>query len=977
MKLDVDIPKWKIAKNRASARRLDVATDKILHNEISDYLEAEIISESNELYHNQVVMVDKDDGSKRVCIDFRTLNLITKPISWPIPNIEAITERIGTNRPNIFANLDFTKGFFQCLLDEESRKFTTFITSKGKYQFNRVAMGLSGASAYFQKEIAETVLRELLSTVCEQYLDDILIYGNGEDQFIENLNKVFERLEEYNITLNPKKCSFGSDNILFLGKKITSEGIEIDPEKKEKVINFPPPKLKGQLKSFIGLVNYFHSFVPNLSVELKPLQNLLVNYDKKMKNKPIIWNEEATKAFNKAKEIIFSSSTRYYLVPDSPIYLMTDASQYGIGAYLFQRRKDKKDYPIAYISKSLVGSQLNWSTIEKEAYAIIYAIKQFEYLLRGIHFTLLTDHANLTYISDSCSSKVIRWKLAIQDFSFDAKHIKGENNIVADFLSRIPAEQSFRNYIGKINNEKELVFRELNNRSETNQSNNKTNQIHFEQANAWVETLNALLPEHQYNQQQYEMIAKNHNSLVGHFGVEKTIRRLREQNKHWQYMRNHVRRFIHQCPVCQKTSEKNILTSTKPFTISNLAPMEELHLDFMGPMELPGKEVKFILVILDSFTRFIELFPIKECNAEAVAESLIQHMGRYGTPLAIKTDNGKEFVNAINSELAKYACFDKNLSLAYSKPENGIVERANKEVFRHLRAILYDVGMFDDWDKYLPFVQRIMNAATHSSLGVSPAQLLFGNSIDLDRGILLHEDISNEEREDESTSVQIESNENSGEVISNSDSDPNLSLNRNNEVNDLSDWMKHKLEMQAKILNLARRHQVNIDVTNTINRSNLSYIESASDFPINSYVLARYKNSMFNNRAPSKFQTGWKGPLRVINKQDDIYTLQNLVNNKEEKYHSSFLKKFEYDPIKTNPRLVANRDDQRFDVEAILRHKNKDKRSSSYEFFVKWEGYDDSNNQWVPYSNLRDNLVLHQYLRDHKLVSLIPKKFKN
>ena len=1053
MVIEVDESKWRCATNRTSARPLPPDRTQAVQEMVTEYKSSNIIEYSEELYHSHISLVPKPDDTWRFCIDFRRLNAATKKMSWPIPNIQQILERIGIAKPNIFALLDCTKGFFQCLIAEACRKYTAFVTHNKKFQFQRVAMGLTGAPAYFQKQIAETLLKDLLNFICEQYLDDILVYAQGLPQLCERLELIFQRFRKYNLTLNPKKCVFGVEKIQFLGRLIDGTGIKMPQQKVDQIINFDKPTTKGQLKSFIGVINYFHQFVPNLSHELKPLQDLLINYTRKARRRPIEWSEASISAFEKVKSLIFNSNKLYYLTDGDPVYLMTDASQYGIGAYLYQKRSDNNHYPIAYLSKTLRKEQLNWSTIEKEAYAIFYSIKHFGYILKGINFTLLTDHANLTYISNNCSSKVVHWKLAIQEYSFDVKHIKGENNVIADFLSRtnvpesgimpelenikrcavtkltneeissviakflakVPTLEGLKEQINELKefarvaNQQKMsnvatssksepidqfkaidrfndnnnipiqpVIRKIvdtkrakrlkrlhlitneekginnNNNTTTSKPLNQNNYLNNRKPN-WdqvsekiqssLELLNAFLPDCEYSDEQRNIMTQVHNSNVGHFGVERTIKRLKELGHNWQYMRLHVRKFIHLCPVCEKMSEKNIVTVTRPYTVANLRPMEQLHVDFIGPINVEGNNTNYVLVVLDSFTRFVELFPTPNNTAKTALECLIHHFGRYGTPLSIKTDGGSEFISDLNEQLSKTAQFAKIKTTAYSKQENSIVERANKEVFRHLRGILYDEGMTYEWDKYLPFVQRIMNASTHSSLGVSPAQLLFGNSIDLDRGILYDD------------SLQTNNSSESSEI-------------------NLSDWITEKLEVQKKLLNIAKKHQVEVDTTNTINRANFKEITGKTDFPINSYVLARYKSSLKNNRAPSKVLMPWRGPFRVVDKQGDTYTIHNLPEDKYEEYHVSFLKPFVYDPNVTDPRLVANKDVGFFDIERVLAHTGKDKKVSTYKFLIRWKGYDPSHDKWEPWENVRNNLVVHKYLKDNKLASLIPQKFK-
>ena len=213
-------------------------------------------------------------------------------------------------------------------------------------------------------------------------------------------------------------------------------------------------------------------------------------------------------------------------------------------------------------------------------------------------------------------------------------------------------------------------------------------------------------------------------------------------------MRDHVKQFIKDCPICQKLDQRNVKIQTVPFTNATLEPMDTLNIDTIGPVPLDQFGNCYILVIIDCFTRFVELYAIPDTTATSAARCILQHIGRYGAPLKIRTDQGSQFVNDIVAELLKLVGVEHELTLAYSKEESAIVERANKEVMRHLKAILLDKNIVNDWSISLPLVQRIMNASVHSSIGVSPAQLLFGNAVTLDRGIFLPHASTNSKNEE-------------------------------------------------------------------------------------------------------------------------------------------------------------------------------------------------------------------------------------
>ena len=258
------------------------------------------------------------------------------------------------------------------------------------------------------------------------------------------------------------------------------------------------------------------------------------------------------------------------------------------------------------------------------------------------------------------------------------------------------------------------------------------------------EEMLCVLDEFKIPKRQYTLIGKVHNSLAGHHGVERTLKYLKEQNEPWLYMREHVKRFIRECPCCQKMSYLKVPIHTNPFTTATLEPNERINVDSIGPLPPDENGNCHILNISDTFSRFIELYATKSTTAKEAAVCLLSYIGRYGCPSQILSDNGSQFVNDLISELFKLIGTEHILTMAYSKEENAIVERANKELMRHLRAIIYHKNVISDWAVMLPLVQRILNSSVNESIGVSPAQILFGNAVTLDRGIFLPQNVNEE-----------------------------------------------------------------------------------------------------------------------------------------------------------------------------------------------------------------------------------------
>jgi hypothetical protein len=404
-----------------------------VQKQISELLRLGIIEKSNATYYSQVLLIPKPGVDQwRLCVDYRALNDCTADASWPIPNIDQMLRRIGNKHPRFFGSMDLTQGYHQAPVSLMTRVFTAFILFCGLYQFTRLPFGPKRAPSYFQEQMAG-ILVGLIYYICEMYLDDIIVFGQTESDFITNLRVVFIRLNKHNLKLKAQKCFFGFQELEWVGKIVSSEGLKMSRTRIQKLLDFPQPVFFKQLKSFLGVVNYFRDFIRNQSIVVKPLHNLLTSYQK---NSKISWTPESVKAFTDTKESVRNVTTLYFMNDKDPVTLCTDASDYGIGGYLYQTI-NMKDYPIAFISMSLSGPQTRWATIQKEAYAIFHCCMQLESLLRDRKFKILTDHKNLLYIKAASNPMIVRWYMALSEFDFSLGHIAGRDNIIADSMSRL------------------------------------------------------------------------------------------------------------------------------------------------------------------------------------------------------------------------------------------------------------------------------------------------------------------------------------------------------------------------------------------------------------------------------------------------------------------------------------------------------------------------------------------------------------
>lgn len=891
--LQVDKTLWEVPANRLGARKMDKVKAYEIRKQIQKLEEIGVIRPSEQGHYSHGFVVPKTDNKWRLVIDFKNLNKISQSENWPIPNIKQLLYRIGDQRPKYFAVMDLTAGYHQIPLHANTSKWTAFMTFWGVYEWLRLPMGLKGAGSFFQRVMSTVILAGLVMTILELYLDDVIVHSKTEEEFLERLEIVFQRFKRHGITLNPEKCSFGMSEVVYVGHTLNEQGIHFTRSKLDSVKNFPRPTTERQLRSFLGLANWFRDHINDHSNKARPLQQMLVAYKQRRK---LIWTAAADEAFERIKQDIDECPMLFFLDDVSPIYLYTDASNYGIGAYLFQL-VDGIRKPIGFISQSFCDRMLNWDTPQKEGYAIYYALQKWEYLLRDRKFNIKTDHANLTRLKNDYGSnkKVQRWLLCFQSFDFEIEAIAGDTNTVADALSRL------------CTNNEEVASTRLN-----------------------------VLTTFNVPQQHWIVIGTVHNSITGHGGVERTLAKLRAAHKVWDHQREHIRHFISLCPCCQKMNQLKHPIHAHPFTTSTYKVMERITMDVIESLQPDEEGNTCIHVIIDSFSRFIELIPSKDNTAKAAARALLSHIGRYGAPHQIGSDNGRNYVSDMIKELVIFIGSEQLFTMEYSKEESAIVERSNKEVLRHLRNIIFDKNVIESHSTYLPLVQRIMNSSIHESLGVSPAQILFGNSINLDRGIFLdHVEGIPEER--------------------------------------LSIWMAKMLKAQATIMEVARR---NLQAKDNVHM--LTYPTARDVYEINSYVLVEYRNSTLRRGPRSKLLPFLKGPLRVTGSTGSKYLLQDLVTMRISPYHVSKIRQFRFDPTTQDPLLYALKDDGHvYAIDKISAMKGNPRASKKQlTFQVHWKGYEQAT--WEPWEHLRRSKALHEYLKQHKTKAvrdLVPKNY--
>ncbi|GBO03169.1 Transposon Ty3-I Gag-Pol polyprotein [Araneus ventricosus] len=418
----------------SEARQLDGNKIKLAKQEFRFMLGNFIIRPSKSPWASPLHLVSKEDGSLRPCGDYRRLNAQTVPDRYPIPRIEGFHHILKQTK--IFSKIDLFKAYFQIPIAEKDKQKTAIITPFGLYEFNLMSFGLRNAPSTFQRFINEVFFG--LDFVFA-YLDDILVASSTEDEHSEHLKVVFSRLEQYGLRINLGKPVMGVNQLEFLGYMITPEGSKPLSEKVNAILNYRLPETIHELRTFLGLINFYKRYIKNAAKNQAVLYEYLKGTKKKDQSKTP-WTEEAKEKFAQCEKDLANATLLSFPNPDSPLALFTDASDYAVGSVLKQFEEDSWK-PLAFFSKKLTNAQKGYSNYDRELLGIYLSIKQFKHILEGRQFTIYSGHKTLMFAfqqkNEKASPRQLRHLQYISEFSTDIRHIGGKENIVADSLSRI------------------------------------------------------------------------------------------------------------------------------------------------------------------------------------------------------------------------------------------------------------------------------------------------------------------------------------------------------------------------------------------------------------------------------------------------------------------------------------------------------------------------------------------------------------
>jgi hypothetical protein len=671
------IPIPTIPKRRAITLKnygLPEAQQQEIQRQVTQMLEEDAITLSKSGWNCPLIVAPKklDASGKRkwrICVDFKKLNEIIIGDSYPLPNIQDMLDKHG--RARYFTTLDCASGYLQVPIAKEDRHKTAFSTANGHFEFKRMPFGLKSAPSTFQR-MMNSILSEIIGDRCLVYMDDILIIGETLNEHNSKLSAVFQKLREYNLKIEPDKCEFLKEELNYLGHIVTSEGVKPDDQKIKAVVEFPTPQTQKDIKSFLGLAGYYRKFIADFSAIARPLTQLL----KKENN--WIWTEKEQTSFDLLKLKLTNTPLLQYPDFSKQFILTTDASSYALGAILSQGKLGH-DKPIAYASRTLNQAEQNYATVEKELLAIIWACKHFRPYLIGRKFQIVTDHKGLTWIFNvkDPSSRLMRWKLLLEEYDYEIQYRAGKRNCNADSLSRYP-----------------------------------------------IQCLNINLEE-LTDERKQKIIAEMHNCPIGgHQGIQRTIERIKLYIS-WPGLDQDVTTFIKKCKTCQLNKETHPKIKL-PLTVTDtkLSPWEKLYLDIVGPLPLTENGMKYILTCQDNLSKYFIAIPLQNQTTEEVVDAFVKNILIYGIPTEIVTDQGANFMGDIFKRICKLFKIEKICTTAYHPESNGALERTHKTLANYLRCFC-DTKV-NNWDQWLPFACFTYNTTPHTITKYTPYEILFG-----------------------------------------------------------------------------------------------------------------------------------------------------------------------------------------------------------------------------------------------------------
>ncbi|KAL7825671.1 hypothetical protein SRHO_G00334090 [Serrasalmus rhombeus] len=718
------------------ARPVPLALQKKVETELTRLVESGILQPvTYSEWAAPIVPVLKGDGSIRICGDYKlTVNVASRVEHYPLPRIDELFAKLAGGV--CFSKLDMSHAYQQLVLAEDSRKLVTINTHRSLFQYTRLPFGVSSACAIFQR-----AMEGLLAGIdhVAVYLDDILLAGVTQAQHLRTLDLVLSRLEEAGLRLKRSKCVFMAPEVEYLGHKISARGLQPLEKKVQAIKDAPKPQNASELRAYLGMLNYYGRFFPDLASVLAPLHALLwtgVKWE---------WIAVHDKAFKKSKAMLTSEALLAHYNPASPLVIAADASPFGLGAVLSHMYQDGTERPVCFASRALVPAERKYAQVEKEALAVIYAVKKFHQFVYGHKFTIQTDHkpllgllGELKNIQPTASARLQRCALLLMQYQYTLTYKPGALIAHADGLSRLPLPHNAPDPPTPL--ELVCLMQQLQAAPITSgQLKDWTCRdpllarvCQFVTA-GWPLTCPAseLLP---YFKRRDELTVEDGVLLWGlrviipprgqqalmegaHPGASR-MKAVARAYMWWPGLDAALEDLVKSCTACQQIRNAPPAAPMCPWEWPG-KPWTRLHVDYAGPFL-----GEMFLVLVDSHSKWLEVFPVKSATSTSTVDHLHDVFSTHGLPHTVVSDNASVFTSSEFEEFLKVNGVRHLTSAPYHPSSNGLVERAVQTLKKSLKkmsggTLRARLARFLAAYRFTP----------HATTGQSPAEMLFGRRV--------------------------------------------------------------------------------------------------------------------------------------------------------------------------------------------------------------------------------------------------------
>jgi len=706
-----------------------------IERQVDELLAKDKIQESTSPFAHNPVLVKRKDGRWRMCVNYKPLNKITIKQKFPMPRVDELLDRL--QGATVFSAIDFTDAFLQIGINENDQHKTAFHTKTRKMEYTCMPFGLVNAPAELQRQVNRDFAGPISEGWLVVYMDDLLVFSRSVTEHIQHLRILLGLIREKQWYVKAKKCSFFMSIIGFLGFRVSAQGVEVDPAKMETIKSWPLPLYSQEdVRSFYGLASFYRSFVPGFAKIAAPLTELL------RKDTPFIWTEEQEKAARTLIGCLTSSPVLALPNFNESFYLTADASDAAVGAVLSQKSPiNGKHQIISCHSHRFAPAERKYPVREKELYAVVWGVKKCRHYLYGRHFIVQTDHQSLAHLDKSMmdydNNRVIRWLVTLSQYDYTVQYIKGITNVVADALSRRPLAPATcgatavitdgSHFLTKLRAAYALdsfaagVVAQL-------EAGRRVKKYSLDDGLLWVRLRQRFKRLYIPASLRPSVLRRHHDHLLGgHGGAHTTVDKL-SKLYWWPGMRNSAADYAITCPACQQLKPRNTL---KPGLLQSLPTPDRVWTDICMDFVVAFPMVRgcdSVLVVVDRLSKYAHFLPCASTiTAEGVANLFVDQVWKlHGTPRSIVSDRDPKFHSAIWKSFMQRLGVQLCMTTANHPEGDGQTERTNRTMIQFLR--MHVDGNPSRWLDLIPCAEFVYNTTVHSSIGCTPASLVYTHS---------------------------------------------------------------------------------------------------------------------------------------------------------------------------------------------------------------------------------------------------------